>query len=489
MLIALRELVGLLLHETNDLETKLLTLVTFAMVLACECNETFGKTNESDTERTLIDNRLNAVVWLEVLSAIPQATHHERELLGKGCLLELITLVELLCHKFAHLVQTEHEDLDTLFERRFRHSLDSESHDIDGCKREVSTTNGSLWAKAILEDTCATSHCSYLVVVTFRIIWSPLFMMIERSIEIEEVREETTCRYLTSQLIEVVVRVTWQVVDTTLLFPDLDWEDSCSMVAHTLVSRMQEFTHHTTSFSRCVGTIVDRREYHLISTTRMDGIHVMDECLHSLMHSSYGTVHSLLTHAVDASLVAKRFNQIVLDLLCVEFRILLSFILLKATELLQIGHVDVWCEIEVESRNCLSTMHLILSSLERNTRLNTGSFYTLSRTALGMSSLQTMLKDGIKRVLYACKRLGWIVVLVMNMYISAFHSSLNLFIKQIVINEWLGAFAGKLHHHSGRSVGIHIGILARDIIILRANDTLKNLASLGLTRYASCIAV
>ena len=314
-------------------------------------------------------------------------------------------------------------------------------------------------------------------------------MMIERSIEIEEVREETTCRYLTSQLIEVVVRVTWQVVDTTLLFPDLDWEDSCSMVAHTLVSRMQEFTHHTTSFSRCVGTIVDRREYHLISTTRMDGIHVMDECLHSLMHSSYGTVHSLLTHAVDASLVAKRFNQIVLDLLCVEFRILLSFILLKATELLQIGHVDVWCEIEVESRNCLSTMHLILSSLERNTRLNTGSFYTLSRTALGMSSLQTMLKDGIKRVLYAGKRLGWIVVLVMNMYITALHGTLHLFVKQIVIDERLGAFAGKLHHHAGRSVGIHIGILACDIIILRANDTLKNLASLGLTRYASCIAV
>ena len=207
------------------------------------------------------------------------------------------------------------------------------------------------------------------------------------------------------------------------------------------------------------------------------------------MHATYGTVHGLLTHSVDASLVAKRLNQIVLDLLGVEFRILLSFILLKATELLQIGHVDVWCEIEVESRNCLSTMHLILSSLERNTRLNTGSFYTLSRTALGMSSLQTMLKDGIKRVLYACKRLGWIIVLVMNMYISAFHSSLNLFIKQIVINEWLGAFAGKLHHHSGRSVGIHIGILACDIIVLCANDTLENLASLCLTRYASCIAV
>ena len=258
MLIAVRELVGLLLHETNDLETELLALVAFAMVLACECNETFGKTNESDTERTLIDNRLNAVVWLEVLSAIPQATHHERELLGKGCLLELITLVELFCHKFAHLVQTEHEDLNSLFERRFRHSLDSESHDIDGCKREVTSANGSLRAKAILEDTCAASHCSYLVVVTFRIVWSPLLMMIERSIEVEEVREETTCRHLAGQLIEVVVRVTWQVVDTTLLFPDLDWEDSCSMVAHTLVSRMQEFTHHATSFSRCVGTIVDR---------------------------------------------------------------------------------------------------------------------------------------------------------------------------------------------------------------------------------------
>ena len=56
MLIALRELVGLLLHETNDLETELLALVAFAMVLACECDEAFSKTNESYTERTLIDN-------------------------------------------------------------------------------------------------------------------------------------------------------------------------------------------------------------------------------------------------------------------------------------------------------------------------------------------------------------------------------------------------------------------------------------------------
>ena len=221
----------------------------------------------------------------------------------------------------------------------------------------------------------------------------------------------------------------------------------------------------------------------------MDGIHIMDECLHSLMHATYGTVHGLLTHAVDASLVAKRFNQIVLDLLCVEFRILLSFILLKATKLLKIGHVDVWCEIEVESRNSLSTMHLILCSLERDTSLNACCLNALGRTALGMSGLQTMLKDGIERVLYTGKRLGWIVVLVMNMYITALHGTLHLFVKQIVINEWLGAFAGKLHHHSGRSVGIHIGILARDIIILRANDTLENLASLGLTRYASCIAV
>ena len=489
MLITLRELISLLLHEADNLQAELLALVALAMMLARESNETFGKTDEPDTESTLIDNRLDTVVWLEVLSTIPETAHHERELLGKGSLLELITLVELLSHEFAHLVETEHEDLDTLLNRRLRHSLDSESNNIDSGKREVTTTNGSLRAEAVLEHTSAATHCSYLIVVTLWIIWSPLLMVVERSIEVEEVREETAGRHLACQLVEVVVRVARQVVDTTLLLPDLDREDSSSMVAHALVGRMKKFAHHATTFSRSIGTVVDRREHHLITATRVDSIHIMDESLHSLMNTTYGAVHCLLTHALNASLVAERLIEIVLYTFGIKFWILLSHIILDTMQLLEICHVNIRSEIKVESWDSLTAVHLVLSCLERDTSLNTGSLDTLSRTALGMSSLQTVLKNGIERMLHTSERLGWVIILVVNMDIATLHSALHLLVEQIVIDERLGALAGKLHHHTGRSVGIHIGILASDIIVLGTDDTLENLASLGLTSDASGIAV
>ena len=100
-----------------------------------------------------------------------------------------------------------------------------------------------------------------------------------------------------------------------------------------------------------------------------------------------------------------------------------------------------------------------------------------------------MLKDGVQWVLHASERLGGIVILVVNMDVAVLDSLLHFGAQQIVIDERLGRFARKLHHHAGRSVGIHVGILTSDVVVLHTDDGVEDLLGLGLTCHVSGIAV
>lgn len=73
VLIAVAELVGLLLHGADDTETELLSLVALAVVLATEGNQTLCQADESDTERTLVDDWCDGVVWTEGRGTVPEA--------------------------------------------------------------------------------------------------------------------------------------------------------------------------------------------------------------------------------------------------------------------------------------------------------------------------------------------------------------------------------------------------------------------------------
>ena len=77
----------------------------------------------------------------------------------------------------------------------------------------------------------------------------------------------------------------------------------------------------------------------------------------------------------------------------------------------------------------------------------------------------------------------------MDVDVIAFHRLLNFCRQEIVVNEGFGGFTGKFHHHTRRRVCVHVGILARDIIIFRFDDLEKYIASLGATCDASLVAI
>ena len=60
-------------------------------------------------------------------------------------------------------------------------------------------------------------------------------MVVERSVKVHEVREETSCGHLAGKLVKVVVAVFRQVAYSALLLPDLDREDCGRAVTDAFV--------------------------------------------------------------------------------------------------------------------------------------------------------------------------------------------------------------------------------------------------------------
>ena len=61
--------------------------------------------------------------------------------------------------------------------------------------------------------------------------------------------------------------------------------------------------------------------------------------------------------------------------------------------------------------------------------------------------------------------------------------------EQVVVDEGFGGLRGELHHHARRGVGVHIGILAGDVVVLDVHDVEEHLTGLRLTGHTALVAV
>ncbi len=71
MLIFLTVLIGAVSHVFHDFQTELLSLFTFTMMLADKCDKTFGKTDKTYAESTLIYHTFNRIIRAELLRPVP----------------------------------------------------------------------------------------------------------------------------------------------------------------------------------------------------------------------------------------------------------------------------------------------------------------------------------------------------------------------------------------------------------------------------------
>ena len=489
VLIALAELVDAVSHVAYDLQAQLLALLALAVVLAGEGNQTLGQTDEADAQRALVDDGGDGVVGLEVLRTHPQTLHQQGELLGVGRLLELEALVQLTGGDLQQVVELGEERSLTLLLLLDAHALDGELHDVDGGEADVAATYGSLVAEAVLEDTGAAAHRGHLIHIALGIVDVPLLVEVVGGVQVDEVGEETACSHLAGILVEVVVAVGGQIAHALLLLPDLDGENGGFTVAHALVGGAQDLADDAAALGRDVGAVVDGGEDHLVAAARVDGVHVVDEGLHSLVHAVHRLVDGVLLDALQTAQTGQRQGEVILKLDVVELAVVLAHELLKHLHLFNITLTHVRSQVEVESGNALTAVHLVLHRFHRDTADDGGRLDALGGTALAVTGLEAVLEDLVQRVLDAGHRLGGIVVLVVDVQIVVLHGLAHLLGEQVVVDEGLGGLAGELHHHAGGGVGVHVGVLARHVVVLDVDDLQEHVARLGLAGHGAGRAV
>ena len=68
----------------------------------------------------------------------------------------------------------------------------------------------------------------------------------------------------------------------------------------------------------------------------MDGVHIMDESLHCLVHTSYRLIDSMLTHAVYSRQLVERLLDIVHERFVVKGTVILAIEILERLQFLNI---------------------------------------------------------------------------------------------------------------------------------------------------------
>ncbi len=106
-----------------------------------------------------------------------------------------------------------------------------------------------------------------------------------------------------------------------------------------------------------------------------------------------------------------------------------------------------------------------------------------------MPGNEPVLKDVVQRVLHAGKGFRGVIVLVVNVEVSVFHGLPGFGREQVVVDKRLGGLRRELHHHSRWRVGVHIGVLAGDVVVFGLDDFQEYVAGLGPAGYTALVTV
>ena len=134
----------------------------------------------------------------------------------------------------------------------------------------------------------------------------------------------------------------------------------------------------------------------------------------------------------------KRFLDIVHQRLVVEILVALAIQVLQCLQFLDIAHADVGSQVEVEGRDSLTAVHLILGTLHRDTCQHRGRLDATGRTRSPMPGYKTTVKDMVQRMLHTGERLRGIIVLVMDMEVVPLYGVAALFREEVVVDKRLG---------------------------------------------------
>ena len=228
--------------------------------------------------------------------------------------------MELTGSDLQNVIEFLEEGVDALLLILDSHTLYAETHNVDCGETEIAAADGCFFPVTVFENAGAATHRRDFPFVTLGVVGTPVFMYIISGVEVYEIREETAGGDFAGLMVKIVVGISLLIVYAPFLLPDLYGEDGGGAVAHTFVCRFEKLANNAAPFGRRVGAIIDRRENHLVATTRVDGVHVVDKRLHCLMHTRHGAVHGMLQGAFFPRKPVKWFLHIILQFDIVKVR-------------------------------------------------------------------------------------------------------------------------------------------------------------------------
>ena len=238
-----------------------------------------------------------------------------------------------------------------------------------------------------------------------------------------------------------------------------------------------------------VGAVVDGGEDDLVAAAAVDGVHVVDERLHRLVDAADGLVDGMLEGAVAALEADEVALDVVVDPDTLEIAVVHVEQLADLVHLFIEGLADERGEVEVEGRDGLAAVHLVLHRFHGDAGEDGGRLDALGRAGLAVAGAEAVLEDEVQRVLDAGQGLGRIIVLVVDMDVVLRHGVADIVGEEALVHIALGRLGGELHHHARRGVGVHVGVLPGDVVGLRVDDGLENLRALGLAGHVALVAV
>ena len=263
-------------HVADDLIAELPALLALAVVLAGQRLERFGKADEADGERAVLQHLRDRIVAVELFGIDPHAlSHQERVVVRLLAALDLEAVHQLLLDEREPRV----EQLVKLFDVAL--CLDAQPRQVDRGEAQVAAPAGDLARRVVhvAHHARAAAHVRHLAVVIAGLV----VLQVERRVEEAEVREQPLRRAAHRVLEQVVVRVALVVIDALLDLEDLHREDRRFAVAEALLGRLEQVADGHAALGRRIGAVVQRAERHLRAGARIHRVQVVDERLHRLL--------------------------------------------------------------------------------------------------------------------------------------------------------------------------------------------------------------
>ena len=170
------------------------------------------------------------------------------------------------------------------------------------------------------------------------------------------------------------------------------------------------------------------------SSAAVDGVHVVDKGFHSLVYAADGLVDCML----DGTVLTLKAGKVALDVIVyldgLERAVVSIHEGADFVDLFLEGLAYERSKLEVEGRNGLASVHLVLDGLHGDAGEHTGGFYPLCGTGFPVAGPESVLKDDVQGMLDAGEGLCRIVVLVVNMNIVVGYRVAHVIGKQAFIN-------------------------------------------------------